>query len=188
MKFYLCKKTPNVDSNTNAFISVAFDNRMMQTNGSYTYGVYHQYGMFSVGYIYKTLYWTDDYIMDGNGVSVALESIADYFEEFKVEIEPEAAKIMATKEAKGDNIFITPLQIKDDGLVVYDVSCKSGLKYKHHIGTSQYECILNCYKGIREQGVIAKTFKYLVHGHIYPYGMLREIKYKIYNERIRKHT
>jgi predicted SnoaL-like aldol condensation-catalyzing enzyme len=186
MKYYLCKKTPNVDSNTNAFISVAFDNRMIQTNGSYTYGVYHQYGMFNVGYIYKTLYWTDDYIMDGNGVSVALESIADYFEEFKVEIELEAAKIIATKKAKGDNIFITPLQIMDDGVVLYDVSCYHNGKTTRCIGASQYDCIINCYKRIREQGDTAKVFKYVVHRHIYPYGFLEEIKEK--NERIRKHT
>ena len=189
MKYFVCKKRVDGGNELNAFITVAFNNKMIQSNNSHMYGEYcYQYAMFSIGYIYRTLYWTDDYIMDENGVSVALSDVADCFEEFNMVIDPEVEKIITTKKAKGDSIFIQPIQVMSDGTVAYHVSCYSCGRIIHHVGTSQYDCIINCYKRIREQGGTAKVFKYVVHGHIYPYGFLREIKERMNNERIRKHT
>ena len=189
MRYFICKKQVDGGNELNTFITVAFNNKMIQSNNSHMYGEYcYQYAMFSIGYIYRTLYWTDDYIMDENGVSVALSDVADCFEEFNMVIDPEVEKIITTKKAKGDSIFIQPIQVMSDGTVAYHVSCYSCGRIIHHVGTSQYDCIINCYKRIREQGGTAKVFKYVVHGHIYPYGFLREIKERMNNERILKHT
>ena len=192
MKHFVCKKVPEGSNDINAFIAVAFNGKMIQTTNNYPYGnSYQPYGMFIPGYIYHTTSWSDDYLVDGNGVYSTFGNIADCFEEIEVKIDDEVARIIAKKEEKGDSISIQPLQIVNDGVVLYDVSCYHNGKTIRCIGASQYDCIINCYKRIREQDDIAKVFKYVVHGHIYPYGFLEEIKEKRRtekNERIRKHT
>ena len=178
MKHFVCKTVPEGSNDINAFIAVAFGDKMIQTT-NYIYGnKYQQYGMFIPGYIYHTPSWSDEYIVDGNGVNIAFADITNCFEEVEVKIDDEVARIIAKKEEKGDSISILPLQFVNDGEILYDVSCYHNGAIMHYIGVSQYDCIINCYKRIREQGDTAKVFKYVVHGHIYPYGFLGEIKEK----------
>ena len=191
MKYFLCKKTPKGSNDINAFIAVAFNGKMIQTTNNYPYGnSYQQYG-FIPSYIYHTSSWSNDYLVDGNGVSSTFANIADCFEEIEVKIDDEVARIIAKKEEKGDTISILPLQVVNDGEILYEVSCCHNGAIRRCIGVSQYDCIINCYKRIREQGDTTKAFKCVVHSHIYPYIFLEKIKEKRRkekNERIWKHT
>lgn len=179
MKYFVCKKVLEGSNDINAFIAVAFNGKMIQTTNNYPYGnSYQQYGVFIPGYVYHTTSWSDEYLVDGNGVNSTFANISDCFEEFELKIEDEAAEIIAIKGKKGDSISIQPLQVVNDGVMLYDVSCYHNGTIRHCIGASQYDCIIYCYKNLRFDGLLTRVYKTLIYEKLYPYSSLELARYK----------
>ena len=171
MKYYLCiKDVPSSDNrDITAFIAFAFSK-----NPNHIDKLLGNRFDFGKGYIYHTSHYDDRYIIDGNKRSHKLLGLEGYFEEFKLEIEEEAQKIIDKK--KNDLIEIEPLYKNENGVPVYSIDCscqgKNECKRETAISTSQVDGIIECYKKIRRRTNQALNWKAILHRHVrrFTYG------------------
>jgi hypothetical protein len=174
MKYYLCIKDVPSGSNDDitAFIAIAFSNKMV--NAKDIDGMYGTRYSFAKGYIYHTSPLDSRFIVDGNHRSHKLSDIEQYFEEFKLEIDEEAQKIIDKKD--NDVIQIEPLYLNTNGLITYSIECvyqgKNECKRETAISTSQVDGIIQCYKKIRRRTNQTLNWKAILHRHVrkFTYG------------------
>lgn len=168
MKYYLCIKDVPSSSNDDitAFIAFAFNSGRKADEITRCF--------FSKGYIYYTPMFSDEYIVDTYHKSHKLAGLEEYFEEFKLEIEEEAQRIIENK--KNDVIRIVPLYKNSNGVPVYSIDClyqgKNECKRETAISTSQVDGIIECYKKIRRRTNQALNWKAILHRHVrrFTYG------------------
>lgn len=164
MKYYLCiENVPSSDNrDITAFIAFAFSKNPNDIDKML--GNRFDFGK---GYIYHTSYCDDRYIIDGNKRSHKLLGLERYFEEFKLEIEEEAQKIIDKK--KNDLIEIEPLYKNDNGVPVYSIECvyqgedDITRRKESTVSTSQVDGIIECYKKIRRRCNQALKWKAILH-------------------------
>jgi hypothetical protein len=170
MKYYLCIKDVPSGSNDDitAFIAIAFSNKMV--NAKDIDGMYGTRYSFAKGYIYHTSPLDSRFIVDGNHRSHKLSDIEQYFEEFKLEIDEEAQKIIDKKD--NDVIQIEPLYLNTNGLITYSIECihydddNNIRRIETSINTSQAEGIIRCYQKIRLRTWQTLNWKEIIHRHI----------------------
>jgi hypothetical protein len=176
MKYYLCIKDVPSGSNDDitAFIAIAFKNKMI--NAKDIDGMYGTRYSFAKGYIYHTSPLASRFIVDGNHRSHKLSDIEQYFEEFKLEIDEEAQKIIDKKD--NDVIQIEPLYLNTNGLITYAIECihyddsGNARRLETSINTSQVDGIIQCYKKIRRRTNQTLNWKAILHRHVrkFTYG------------------
>lgn len=170
MKYYLCIEDVLSSSNDdiNAFIAIAFNNKII--NAKDIDGMYGTRYYFSKGYIYHTSSLDSRFIIDGDHKSHKLSDIEQYFEEFKLEIDEEAQKIIDKKD--NDVIQIEPLYLNTNGLITYSIECinyddNNNIRgIEKSISTSQAEGIIRCYQRMRLRTCQTKNWKEIIHRHV----------------------
>lgn len=153
MKYYICTKEVEELNDINWFIHYTFTttNTICYYDNNRGYAYERQYNFFK-GYIYHTAPYSDEYIIDGKGVShKVIDLVPGYFAPFDFEIEEGVKEIQ--KKKKDDLIEITPSYIDLNGKTKYHILCRLQIgkytKCYELYSYSQYEGIIECYKRLR---------------------------------------
>ena len=177
--YYICIRKVEKDKiakneDENAFINYAFWDRkrtyvrLFKGHKRYCYGG-KEYD-FEVDRIYdsETTFEGTILIKDDSGNIYDADELQGYLEPYDFVIEPQAAKYIENKEAKGDTINIRPLvYLPKLKKVLYSVHCIAktykGMISRQVIWTSPAESIEYCYKEIRKDNhnveIIIKSLK-----------------------------
>ena len=101
---------------------------------------------------------------------IKLSDIEQYFEEFKLEIDEEAQKIIDKKD--NDVIQIEPLYFNTNGSITYSIECihyddnNNIRRIETSVDTSQAEGIIRCYQKMRLRTWQTQNWKEIIHRHV----------------------
>lgn len=181
IKYYKCIKEPiRQENNINMFISYTFYGT---NNGNSTNASYYQNNNphFTLGCIYHTVYFSDEYILDDSGTSRKLLAVMPYLEPYELVIDELSQEVINNKMLiKGDEIEIQPLQEYEDYinyLISVSALDKNGRKITvQTYSSSIYDGLVICYRRLRTRNTNYCRFYSLVHDNIYPRIKTKKLK------------
>jgi len=176
MKFYKCIKEPEVvnANDINMFISYTFYSN--SNIGSNTTSSFYQNNQprFTLGYIYRTNYFNDGYIVDDSATSRKLDDVMEYLEPYELEIDELSKKIIENK--KDDEIEILPMREDKDffNSVYYFITVSTHAKNGtiatvQLYSTSIADGLIECYRRLRTRNSNYSMFRLLIHDRLYPH-------------------
>ena len=181
IKYYKCIKEPiRLENDINMFISYTFYGT---NNGNSTNASYYQNNnpRLTLGCIYHTTYFSNDYIIDDSATSRKLIEVMQYLEPYELIIDKLTQKIIEKK--KNDIIEIRPMRVYEDStsyLITVSAFTKSGIIVTIQIySDSIYDGLISCYKRLRTRNDNYCMFYSLIHNKIYPIIKRRGKKVKV---------
>ena len=182
IKYYKCIKEPiRQENDINMFISYVFTGTSSSNSTNATTSYFQRNPHFTLGCIYHTAYFSDEYILDDSGTSRKLLAVMQYLEPYELVIDELSQEVIANKMLiKGDEIEIQPLQEYED-YINYLISVSALDKNGRRItvqtySSSIYDGLVICYRRLRTRNTNYCRFYSLVHDNIYPRIKTKKLK------------
>jgi hypothetical protein len=163
------------------FISYLFTSTSSSDTTNATTSFFQRNPRFTLGCIYHTVYFSDEYIIDDLGTSRKLLDAMPYLEPYELVIDESSQKVINNKMLiKGDEIEIQPLKEYEDYtsyLISVSALDKNGRKITvQTYSSSIYDGLVTCYRRLRTRNTNYCRFYSLVHDNIYPRIKTKKLK------------
>jgi hypothetical protein len=183
-KFYKCIKEPSYkEGDVNMFISYVFTGTSSNDATNATTSFFQRNPRFTLGRIYHTVYFSDEYIIDDLGTSRKLLDAMPYLEPYELVIDELSQKVINNKMLiKGDEIEIQPSKEYEDYtsyLISVSALDKNGRRITAQTYSSSiYDGLVICYRRLRTRNDNYCMFYSLIHNKVYPIIKRRRKKLK----------
>lgn len=173
-KFYKCIKEPSYkEDDVNMFISYVFTSTSSSDATNATTSFFQRNPHFTLGCIYHTVYFSDEYILDDSGTSRKLLDAMPYLEPYELVIDELSQEVINNKMLiKGDEIEIQPLKEYEDYtnyLISVSALDKNGRRITvQTYSSSIYDGLVTCYRRLRTRNSNYCMFYSLIHDKVYP--------------------